>query len=104
MVKIMSNLDTSPSEAAIVGRLIKPDRGDFSPEVARELLSLQFGEEDRARMRQLSVKAQEGTLTAPERAEVENYRRVGYWLGILWSRARLSLKRAGMDAPHDHRA
>jgi len=93
-----------PSEAAIVGRLIQPDRGDFSPEAARELLSLRFGEEDQARMRDLSLKAQDGTLTDPERAEVENYRRVGYWLGILWSRARLSLRRAGMDAPNEHRA
>lgn len=92
------------SEAAIVGRLIRPDRGDFSPETARELLSLQFGDEDQARMRALSLKAQEGTLTASEQAEVENDRRVGYWLGILWSRARLSLKRAGMDAPQESRA
>jgi hypothetical protein len=94
----------SSSEAAIVGRLIKPDHGDFSPEVARELLSLRFGEEDQTRMRELSLKAQEGTLAAAEQAEVENYRRVGYWLGILWSRARLSLKRAGMAALHEHRA
>jgi hypothetical protein len=94
----------SSSEAAIVGRLIKPDHGDFSPETARELLSLQFGEEDQARMRELSLKAQDGTLTAPEQADVETYRRVGYWLGVLWSRARLSLKRAGMDAPHEHPA
>lgn len=92
------------SEAAIVSRLIKPDRGDFSPEAARELLGLQFGEEDQARMRELSLKAQEGTLTVSEQAEVENYRRVGYWLGILWSKARLSLKRAGGNAPHDPRA
>jgi hypothetical protein len=92
------------SEAAIVGRLMKPDRGDFSPEAARDLLSLRFGDEDQARMRQLSLKAQEGTLTVSEQAEVENYRRVGYWLGILWSKARLSLKRAGMDVPHEHHA
>jgi uncharacterized protein (DUF2236 family) len=81
-----------------------PDRGDFSPEAAREILGLRFDDEDQARMRQLSLKAQEGTLTAPERAEVEDYRRAGYRLGILWSRARLSLKRAGPDAPHDHDA
>ncbi|MBV8525805.1 MAG: hypothetical protein JOY71_27450, partial [Acetobacteraceae bacterium] len=68
------------SEAAIVGRLIKPDHGDFSPEAARELLSLRFGEEDQERMRELSRKAQAGTLTAAEQDEVENYRRVGYWL------------------------
>ena len=92
------------SEAAIVGRLMKPDHGDFSPEAARELLSLRFGDEDQARMRTLSLKAQEGTLTASEQTEVENYRRVGYWLGILWSKARLSLKRAGMDVPHERHA
>ena len=101
---IMQSSHISSSEAAIVGRLIKPDHGNFSPEAARELLSLQFGEDDQARMRDLSHKAQEGTLTPSEQAEVENYRRVGYWLGILWSKARHSLKSAGMDAPHEHRA
>ena len=100
----MPNTPMSPSEAAIVGRLIKPDQGDFTPAAARELLSLQFGDDDQTRMRVLSHKAQEGTLTAPEQAEVENYRRVGYWLGILWSKARLSLKSAGMDASHEYRA
>jgi len=54
-------------------------------------------------MQELSLKAQDGTLTASEQAEVENYRRVGYWLGVLWSKARLSLKRAGMDATHEFR-
>jgi hypothetical protein len=97
----MRQTPSSSNEAAIVGRLIKPDQGDFSPAAARELLSLRFGDDDQARMRELSLKAQEGTLTASEEAEVENYRRVGYWLGVLWSRARLSLKRAGMDAPHE---
>lgn len=85
------------SEAAIVGRLTKPDRGDFSPEVARELLSSRFDEDDQARMRELSRKAQDGSLSPEEEAEVENYRRVGYWPGVLWSRARLSLKRAGVE-------
>ncbi len=99
----MQHTDIPSNEAAIVGRLMKPDRGDFSPEAAQELLSLRFGDDDQARMRELSLKAQEGTLTASEQEEVENYRRVGYWLGILWSRARLSLKHAGMDASHEHR-
>src|SRR6266481_1355536 len=89
----MQQTRVSSNEAAIVGRLIKPDHGDFSPEAARELLSLQFGAEDQTRMGELALKAQDGTLTASEQAEVENYRRVGYWLGILWSKARLSLKR-----------
>jgi hypothetical protein len=100
----MQQTRLASSEAAIVGRLIKPDNGDFSAEAAHELLSLRFGDEDQARLRELSLKAQEDTLTASEQAEVETYRRVGYWLGVLWSRARLSLKRAGMDALHEHRA
>jgi hypothetical protein len=91
------------TDAAIVGRLIKPDRRDFSPEAAREILSIQLSPEDQARARVLSHKAQKGALSPAEQGEMESYRRVGYWLGVLWSKARLSLKRAGMDAPHEHR-
>jgi hypothetical protein len=91
------------TDAAIVGRLIKPDHRDFSPEVAREILSIQLSPEDQAYMQELSRKAQEGTLTATEQGEVESYRRVGYWLGILWSKARHSLKQAGTDASNGHR-
>jgi hypothetical protein len=68
---VMGSRHLSSSEAAIVGRLIQPDRDDFSPDVARELLGLQFGPEDQARMRELSLKAQEGTLTNSEQIEVE---------------------------------
>ena len=92
------------NDAAIVGRLIKPDNADFSPETAREILSLQFDAEDQARMRELSLKAQEGSLTPSEQADVESYRRVGYILGVFWSKARLSLKHAGMDATHGYDA
>jgi hypothetical protein len=99
----MQQTQTPFSEAAIVGRIMKPDHGDFSPELAREILSLQLDDEDQARARELSRKAQAGTLTAAEQDEVENFRRVGYWLGILWSKARLSLKRAGMEATHECR-
>ena len=90
------------TDAAIIGRLGKPDHSDFSPEVAREILSIQLSPADQKHMRRLSRKAQEGTLTPIEQGEVESYRRVGYWLGILWSKARLSLKRAGTDATHEN--
>ena len=96
---------TSPAtEAEIIGRLIKPDRGDFSPEAARGLLGLRFDDEDQARMRELSAKAQDGTLTALEQTEIENYRRVGYWLGTLWSKARSSLNSAEADIMQGDRA
>ena len=100
----MQPIPLSPNDAALVGRLIKPDHGDFSPETAREILSLQFDSDDQERMQRLSLKVQAGALTPEERAEIESYRRVGYLLGVLWSRARLSLKRAGMDAPNGNHA
>ena len=79
-------------------------RGDFSPEAARAILALQFDDVDKERMHQLALKAQDGELTPREQAEIESYRRIGCVLGVLWSKARLSLKRAGRDAEHGHRA
>lgn len=90
------------SDVAVLERLIKPDHGDFSPDAAREILSLRFDDGDTQRMHQLSLKAQEGTLTQDEQAEIESYRRAGYLLGLLWSKARLSLKHTGMDVTDGH--
>jgi hypothetical protein len=100
----MQQIRTPTTDAAIIGRLDKPDHSDFSPEAAREILRLQLSAQDQARAQELSIKAQEGTLTPDEQAEVESYRRIGYWLGVLWSKARLSLKHAGMDATNGYRA
>ena len=74
------------------------------PTTARELLSLKFDESDQERMNELSRKAQDGTLTLQEQTEIDSYRRAGYLLGVLWSKARLSLKRAGVDATNGHHA
>jgi len=90
------------TDAAVFGRLIGPDHGDDSPEAAREILSLQFDDGDTERMQQLSLKARDGTLTAHEVAEIESDRRAGYLLGVLRSKARLSLTSAGMDAADGH--
>jgi hypothetical protein len=99
----MQQTQIPATDAAIIGRLGKPDHSDFSPEAAREILSIQLSAEDQSHMRKLSLKAQDGALTLTEQGEVESYRRVGYWLGILWSKARLSLKHAGMDATDECR-
>lgn len=99
----MQSVQTMPSEVAILGRLIKSDRGDFSPEAAREILSLQLADDDKERMHQLCLKAQDGELSPAEQVEIESYRRAGYLLGVLWAKARLSLKRAGKDAENGSR-
>ena len=64
----LPNIGTT--DTAVIGRLTKPDRSDFSPETAREILSLQFDDADKHQMNQLSLKAQEGMLTPEEQAEV----------------------------------
>jgi hypothetical protein len=85
--------------SAIWGRIIKPDRGTLTPEAARGILDLAFDAEDQHRVAALSQKAQAGTLTASERAELEEYVRVNNELMLLQSKARTSLKRAGLAEP-----
>jgi hypothetical protein len=83
------------TEGAIWGRLLAPEDPTFSAEVARALLEFEFSREDKERMNELAAKAREGPLTASEQDEVDCYGRVGSVLGILKSKARRSLKRAG---------
>src|SRR5437762_1492517 len=48
-------------DVAIMARLIRPNRDDLSPEAAQAILALDFDPQDRDRMHQLALKAQEGT-------------------------------------------
>jgi hypothetical protein len=80
------------SEAAILDRILQPEKADLEPGVARYILSLDFLKEDRQRMDLLAVKAREGSLSPEEEREIENYRHVGHLLNMMRSKARLSLK------------
>ncbi len=79
-------------DAAILERVIQPDEGAVDDQAARYFLSLSFSEEDRARMRELSAKARDGSLSAAETDEINRYERIGHLLSILKSKARRSLK------------
>lgn len=80
------------SELAIFGRLLKADKGDLPRELARYVLTLGFGEEDQARMRELAERNQEGALSSEEQEELQNYVKAGHLLALLHSKARKSLK------------
>jgi hypothetical protein len=67
----------------------------MSPEIARNVLQIQFDGADHDRVNALSEKAQQGTLTPAERDELDEYIRVGTLLGILQSKARQVLKDDG---------
>jgi hypothetical protein len=88
----MAHTSIDATDVAILGRVLQPDKPTLPPEAARALLALEFGQEDRERMHQLALKAQEGRLTAQEEVELENYRRVGNLLSMMKSKARKSLK------------
>jgi len=76
----------------VLSRMIRPDNGGFSQELAAFVLGLDFNDEERARMDVLARKSNEGTLSTEERAE--------YWLVLLGDlislmqiKARISMKK-----------
>jgi hypothetical protein len=82
------------SEVAILDRLIDPARPTLSPDAAQSILRIEFKQEDRDRMTQLAEKAREGSLTADEQAEIDSYERIGHFLSLMKSKARVSLRSA----------
>jgi uncharacterized protein YnzC (UPF0291/DUF896 family) len=89
----MSSIQNVSHDAAILNRVVKPNRADLPPEVARAFLQFEFDQKDRDRMHELAVKAQEGRLLADEHAELDSYRRIGYFLDLMRSKARKTLKK-----------
>ncbi|HEY5313887.1 MAG TPA: hypothetical protein VIK18_15265 [Pirellulales bacterium] len=82
------------SETAIFERIVLPSDPGLSEQAARSTVAMQFGPEDRKRMQVLADKAKQGKLSPDEEQEVENYERVGHYLAILQSKARVGLKSA----------
>jgi hypothetical protein len=85
-------------EMTILSRIVAPDDPSFPPELARRVLAMQFDGEAIRRMNDLSEKASRGTLSPNEAEEADVYDRVGSFLGLLHSKARQSLKKAGLNS------
>ena len=83
---------TNGTEAAILTRVLEPEKPTLSADAARDILAFDFNQADKERMRQLSAKARDGNLTADEQNVANNYERVGHLLNVLQSKARRSLK------------
>ena len=86
-------------ESEILARVVGPENPDFTPDVARSILSLRFSEADVDRMNRLAAKAQEGVLSEAEESQLHGYLFVGAMVDLMHSKARLSLKNctAGPD-------
>jgi hypothetical protein len=76
-------------------KLLRPEHGDLPQAAAQFFLRLTFDQADRQRMHELAVKNQEGTLTAAEAAELDEYVHAGLVLDLLRAKARRSLQEQG---------
>jgi len=84
----MSRKEPVNAEAAILGRLLAPNNPTLTAAAAQALLDLDFPQEDKVHMNVLVAKAQAGTLTSGEQAEIEAYGWIGSFLSVLRYRAR----------------
>lgn len=82
-----------PGEAAILTRVLLNGEKRLSHELARLFLGMGFSDEDKSRMHDLAVRNQEGKLRPGEADELDSYRRAGYFIDIMRSKARLALKK-----------
>jgi hypothetical protein len=93
----MSSIATTDRGIEILTRTIKPTEGNLSIEAARSILSFRLAPADWERVNELAAKARAGTLTVEERAELDEYERITCLLELMQSKARLSLKQAGLS-------
>ena len=96
----MQQTNVPATDAAIIGRLGEADKSDFSPEAAREILSLQLSPKDQKRMHKLSLKAQEGALTPrrTERGGELSTCGISAWHPVVQGKALLEARRHGRNA------
>ena len=81
-------------EAAILTRMIHPERADLPEEAAEAVLKL-FGldQSDSDRLHDLLVRNQDDALTPTEKDELEAYLRVSMMIDLMHAKARYSLKK-----------
>jgi hypothetical protein len=87
ILRVMAN------DSTILERVIRPDEGEFSAELARHVLTFDFPPSDHVRYETLSAKASAGHLTPQERAELEEYLDVNDLVTVMKAKARASLQR-----------
>jgi hypothetical protein len=77
--------------AEVWERTLQSNLADLPPEAARYFLKMNFAEADHERMNALAAKARAGALADKEESELANYMRLGWFLDLIKSKARLSL-------------
>jgi hypothetical protein len=88
----MSHTETL-TEADILARVIAPENGDMTREVAESFLSFRFDRSTTKEIETLLRKNNRGTISAEERIALDKYLRVGQFLDLMRAKAELSLQR-----------
>jgi hypothetical protein len=84
---------TPNTPGAIWTRLLRPEEHDMTPEAARFFLKLAFDQKDLDRMHDLTVRNQEGEISAEELEELKSYRQIGLELDLLRAKASAAINR-----------
>ena len=76
------------TDTLVLGKILDPLADVFTPDLAQRLVSLRADDETQALIDKLGEKANEGTLTEPERRQYETYVRATTLISILQAKAR----------------
>jgi hypothetical protein len=81
--------------ATLLERMVDPISRVLTPEAARQILQVHADEETQRRIDELADKCNDGTLTADERTEYQNFVSWFSLLTLLQAKARTFLKNGG---------
>ena len=83
----------SSTEAAILSRLIHPERDDLTNEAAQALLRMDFERQDLDRIHDLITRNQSDALSPTEQVELGSYLRISAFLDLMHAKARRSVRK-----------
>jgi hypothetical protein len=84
---------SNSKEAAIIARMIHPEKDDLPDDIARGLLRLSLDQSDLDRLHELVVKNQDDGLTRAEKTELETYLRISLLVDLMHAKALCTLKK-----------
>jgi hypothetical protein len=102
-----NQVNAGRTEAAIIARMIHPEKGDLPGAAAQALLRLTLDQTDLDRMHELAVKNREDALTAADKTELETYLRISYFVDLMHAKGPLFPQQeneASVRPRHERRA
>lgn len=84
----MTTTAPGTNQAEIFRRVLEHQQGSMTPEVAHYFLQLELPGDDRTRLDELAAKARQGTLSAAEQADLDEFRRFGRLVELMKLKAR----------------